>query len=585
MPRLPEPRTPALRELARQLRFQPADASHRQLGRAEELALQLLTDYEPEREWPVEWVVFRVTGYRSERQDPELSGAVHGKDLQHDLAALIQLLSAAGHESEALLKQPAPSRWVTVEELCARWNVSRQTLDRYRVLGLFSRRVVVERAAGKRAAPHRSLFNIQTIEAFERTHTLALEKAGAFSRVGDQLTSRLYRRAARYHRLLAWSPARIAQRLAPRVGRSVGAVRRAILDADRAAEVPLFASRKALRTGMRAAAVTEYRRGGRARDLAASAGRSRASVYRMVASERARRLKGLNLTAPARPDFAKPAAAAELLGSGAATQGLGRPLPHTLAELIEQAEAAEPAAAKERTLGAAYALLRFEASRAIAALGPSPSILCEAASPKKKMPRGAALPAGSRGIDWIETRLRWAARIKAELVRSQLGLLLRTVESQLGRPLPAFSGALAVDICTVLAAAVFEAADRHDPFKGGRLAAPAGLSMSRAAARWAEEHPHELVQHAARSLARPAPSHARLDHLWTTLTPWTTWLEPPPGARERIETVKGRGREVLIARLGWDARPPRTVSEVAGELGVTAQAVIRAERAAMRQLL
>ena len=42
MPRLSALRTRALAELARQLRFESADAARRQLGRAEQLAVELL---------------------------------------------------------------------------------------------------------------------------------------------------------------------------------------------------------------------------------------------------------------------------------------------------------------------------------------------------------------------------------------------------------------------------------------------------------------------------------------------------------------------------------------------------------------
>ncbi len=582
MPRLPEPRTPAFRELARQLRFQPPDASQRQLGRAEELALQLLAEYEPTREWPVEWVVFRVTGYRSEQRVAALSGTIRGRELLHDLSVLIQLLGAAVNESESALRDSEPSRWLTVEELCRRWHVSRQTLDRYRTLGLFSRRVTVPRSRGRRTPPQRALFDLRAVEAFERTHAEALRRAGAFSRIDGALGDRLHRRASRYHRLLGWSLTRVAHRLSERVGRSPGAVRRAILDAERRLGAPIFRERRPVRAGGRDEAVREFRRGGSARTLAQTTGRSRASVYRMAASERARRLRELPLAGPARPDFATPGNAEKLLATPAATQGLGRPLPHTLAELIEQANATEPAATREKSMGAAYALLRYETARAIASLGPAPTILPPTGKAARKS-SASGFPAA--GIDWIETRLRWASRIKAELVRSQLGLLLRTVESQLGRPLASFPGAIAVDIVASLAAALFDAADRYDPFKGGRLAAPAGLALNRAAARWAEQHPRELAPPAARPLARPAPSHARLDHVWMAMTPWTTWLEPPPVVRQRVDEINPRSRAVLIARFGWDARPPRTVPQAAAELGLSPVAIIRTERAAMRQLL
>ncbi len=592
MPRLPEPRTPALRELAKQLRFQPAEASRRQLDRVEDLALQLLTEHQPQREWPVEWVVFRVTGFRVEIAAPELSGTVTAQALLHDLGALVQILSAATRDTDTALRNASGNQWLTLEELRARWDVSRQTIDRYRQLGLFSRRVRVARSPGKGrgSAPHRTLFDRTIVEAFERTHPDTLTHAAAFSRTDRDLSLRLHRRAARYQHLLGWSLTRIAQRLAPRIGRSVGAVRRSILAADADCPAPLFPARRPLRAAGKAEAVYKFGRGGRARDIARTTGRSRASVYRMVASERVRRLRSLNLTGPARPDFAAPRASGGplLLRSPEVTQGLGRPLPHTITELIEHAATTEAAAPREHAIGSAYALLRFECTRAIGELGGRPTILGSEQGKARARPGAAVGP--SIGIDWIETHLRWASRLKVELVRSQLGLLLRTIESQLARPLAAIPGASAVGLVETLAGAIFDAADRHDPFKGGRLAAPAGIALNRAAARWLEAHPLPAASATtalapARSLARPVSSHARLDHIWVSITPWDAWLEPPQSVRDRVDSLVGRERAVLLARLGWDARPPRTVIETARERSMAPLAVIRVERSAMRRLL
>ena len=44
MPRAPQIRTPALADLAGQLRFQPPEAARRQLQQAENLAMQLLEE-------------------------------------------------------------------------------------------------------------------------------------------------------------------------------------------------------------------------------------------------------------------------------------------------------------------------------------------------------------------------------------------------------------------------------------------------------------------------------------------------------------------------------------------------------------
>ncbi len=566
MARLPEPKTAAFRELARQLRFQPAEASRRQLDRAEELALQLITEQDAARSWPVEWVVFRITGYRTEQAAKAFEGTIDGASLQRDLASFIHVLSAAAGDREDVLLEAEPSRWLTLDQLCVRWSVSRQTIERYRALGLYSRRVKVARTPGKREPPHRTLFDRRAVEAFERAHGDVLSAAKGFSRIDNTFGAKLHRRAARYHERLGWSLSRIAAHLGKRFGRSAGAVRRAVLDVDQSLPEPCFGVRPTLGVKGRAEIVKTFRRGGRAKELAPATVRTRASVYRMVIAERAKHLRMLDLSGPARADFADERAAAKLLADRNVTGGLGRPPPHSVPELVEQAAETEPAAARERALSAAYLLLRFQAAGEISRLGRSPKVL------------------GEGGIDWIETRLRWASRLKAELVRSQLGLMLRVIESHFEKPLTSFAGAIAAELVHALSLALFEAIDRHDPFKGGRLAAPAGLALNRAAARWLELHPPEAGAHAGRAATRGAAPNVRLDHVWRQLAPWVDWLEPPTGVRERIDTVRGRGREVLIARLGWDTRPPRTAEQTAAELSMPVQSVLRTERIAMRQL-
>src|SRR5205823_1057158 len=105
MPRLPTLRTRVLQELARQLRFESAGAARRQLARAEELALQLLEESGPAGaagpdRFPEEWVVFRITGLRTEPAGGPGDGVVARGALLSDLPALIDRLSAAAKLTE-----------------------------------------------------------------------------------------------------------------------------------------------------------------------------------------------------------------------------------------------------------------------------------------------------------------------------------------------------------------------------------------------------------------------------------------------------------------------------------------------------
>lgn len=573
MPRALKIRTPALAELARQLRFQPPDAARRQLQRAEELALQLLKEspHEPGRLWPVEWVVFRITGYRPDPGTGLAEGAMTTDDLHADLVALIDALGLASRYTDAQLTADEPRQWLTAEELCARWKISRRTLDRYRPLGLFARPVMPEAQRAGRRAPRKSLYSAGAVDAFARARSDLLAHAASFTRVDDVSGAAMHRRAARYRARLGWSLSRCAARLAQKFDRSAGAVRRAVLAHDATLPAPVFAARARLRPQDRVAATAAMRRGGRVKDVARRTRRSRASVYRMAAAERAARLRGLALPARSELLAQSSAAQARVLGAGAVTTGLARPLPMTIAELIEQAAPTEPPAPWERAVAAAYALLRAQAAAAVDALARrAPRILGDE-------------PDGAGGIDWIETRLRWAARLKAELVRAGLGLALRTVESRAHRSIAAIPPAHAAELADALLGALSEAADVFDASKGGRFAAPAGLALNRVVSKWLEAHAGHVAP--GRALPRPDPAHVSFEDPWPALTPWNAWLEVSTAARAKIDTLVGIERAVLLARMGWDARPPRTVRQAAAELGVSTLLVQRAEKRAVNTLV
>ena len=126
-------RCTALRELKdQQVRFAPLDKRLEQIARAE----GLLSEIEPDRHYPYEYVCFRVTGYRPEGQ----SGLVlEGADLQHDLGTFIEDVSASTRIEATAASEPV---W-TVEELSRSLKVSSKTIARWRDRGLVSRRFMV----------------------------------------------------------------------------------------------------------------------------------------------------------------------------------------------------------------------------------------------------------------------------------------------------------------------------------------------------------------------------------------------------------------------------------------------------------
>src|SRR5205823_5996629 len=89
------------------------------------------------------------------------------------------------------------------------------------------------------------------------------------------------------------------------------------------------------------------------------------------------------------------------------------------------------------------------------------------------------LQPSASGIDRIETMLRWAARLKAELVRSQLRVMLEALHARLGRPVEQVPAGVLVRLLSSAIAAVGDAVDAFDVARGGRLAAAAGLGVDK----------------------------------------------------------------------------------------------------------
>ncbi len=567
MPRFPALRVGVLAELARQLRFEPPAAARRHLARAEDLARQFIDDAEQAAPgFPEEWIVYRITGLREmgvtsepDRGPSAEPALVVREAVISDLPALIDRLSAAAELTPA---EHAGPRWLSVQALCERWGVSRKTLERYRRRGLVSRRVLM--GGGRQ----RVLFNLSIVESFEQRFQLELDASRRFTRLSDADRRRIIARAARYRRRLGWSMHRCAQRIGPMFGRSVECVRMVLRAADAHAHTPIFDDPPVLDRSQAARLESLSRRGGRIAPVAAALRKRRQTAHRAVNVVRAERLRRLDLSGPASPLFSDPQAPSRFLAAVPARDGLGAPGPTSAAEIIALARSMDPEpAAHERARAAAYWYLLDRVRRHLGVLDRNH-------------------PAASH-IDEIETLLRWASRLKAELVRSQLPLLVRTIESQAARPCESLTPPIMREVLAIGIDALIDAADRFDPFRGGRLAAPAGVAVTRAVSMILRDLP---LAHAVRARRNDAAADAHLAlrsiEDWTTrVHPWQRELDLTRAAREAVESLDPAQQSVIRARFGLDAGPPLTIAQAADFLALSPARVRALQRAALRILL
>lgn len=645
MPALPRLTTEAMRALAERLRYVPPEAARRQLVRAEALAAEVMEDVHvpggagAERAYPVSWIYWRITGYRdptralgmepgdegdaAENNDAGGdAGVLVGAALLGDLASYIEHVSHAARltEPEPSLESEAPptkpigkrgrspsprrsrggragsskvepeSAWYTLEDLCERWGVSRKSIERWRKRGLWSRRIGLPREESaaaeaahrgghtKRAGLGRSAFAASTVERFERlVRSHAGELDGSSSPRGKPAQSRptqgkrlpaeqrrrIIRHTERYRRVLGWPLMRACRRLAERMGVSAETIRRTVRGGPQGPESAVAGTNQA---GPASAPRTRAIRSDRTAELRAS----RTAELRLLRSLRPGQLI-------VGPTFEREGASEVLLAPESVRAGFRPGLPSALPWLIAEARGSTaPDARVESQRAVAYWYLLWRSERRLAELTPR--------------------TASANAIDRVKTDLLWAARLFDELVRSQLGLMLRSIESALGEDarIEQLPDDAAGDAFAEAVHATGKGAARFDPFKGGRLAAPVGLSLGRELAEWLEKNRVASRRMARRIEPTHGPDAAVWQRAFGSLTAWRGIVEPSANVRAwttsagTLSEADDRTRRLLCLRFAWptpgsaDADRPMTLPEAAGELGISVERARGLEQRGMR---
>lgn len=555
MPPAPKLRTPALRELISQLRFVPSPTARRHVERAE----HLFTLIDPESTYPADWVIYQITAYRPDAADTNQPVLIPGKALRADLPALIDRLSMiAQFDSSELHAQG----WLDASTVAQCWSITPRTLQRYRALGLLSRRARAQVKGGVRV-----LYHPDTLEAFLKNNAPRLRDAAAFSRLSSDERGRLLRLAQRCRERFAWSPTRIARELAKHCGRSVEAMRQLLKSAPKTN----LAGRSPLRPRDLRLIELASRRGLKTTQIARRLSRTAASISRAELQHFARRLH--TATLPEAPEGIIDVAAA--LKNPAATMGLGAGCAATISEHLRRSlEAGWPDARLELARARALQALLSRARDTIAQIDPT----------RPRLPT----------VDRARTDLLWACRLKAELVRSQQMLLMKTIEGRLGgswtQTLPPRSTRELFMLCIE---ALMAAVDRFDPSKGGRLAAPAGIELNRAVARWQQTQPQATQtikppQRLAERTTKPVVEIVTLPDWTRRVYAFQAMLEPAEPVRRAVQDpstpLTTTDRTLLAARFGLLSEPPTTLKSLAATMkNLPTNLLVRRERLALRR--
>lgn len=266
----------AMKELTdQQVRFAPPARRLEQLRRAESLLAEIETD----KQYPYQFVCYRVTDFRPDAY-PEL--LIDGKDLGHDLGMMISELAGS---MPALPAESMSEPVLTLDEFSRKLNVTPKTINRWRKRGLIGLPILFN---GRRQVG----FLPSLVDPFLTANQSQVERSGRFTQLSEPEKEDILRRARRLARLSQGTLTEISRRVARRLGRSAETVRYTIKNFDRQhPEQALFPDLTGpLDETTKQAIYSAFRRGMSVETLAKRYHRTRSAMYRVVNDIRAQRL-------------------------------------------------------------------------------------------------------------------------------------------------------------------------------------------------------------------------------------------------------------------------------------------------------
>ncbi|MFO0938830.1 MAG: sigma-70 family RNA polymerase sigma factor [Gemmataceae bacterium] len=266
----------AIKELTdQQVRYAPPAKRREQVAKAE----ALIEELDATKNYPYQYVCFRVTDFRSDAY-PDL--LISGADLKRDLALFVIRVERS---IPPIPVEQAQEEMLSLEEVSKRFNVSTKTVCRWRLRGLVARRIKV----GGRS--HLG-FPKTAVEAFLNRNKERVEKGAKFCHLTDVEKDQIIANA-RERATAGDSLSEASRKIAAGLGRSPEAVRYTIKNYDRTHPTSaMFPQNLAgpLTAAQKQSAYVSYQEGGSVDEITKQLSRSRSSLYRVVNEGRADRL-------------------------------------------------------------------------------------------------------------------------------------------------------------------------------------------------------------------------------------------------------------------------------------------------------
>lgn len=535
-------RIASIQELGRQIQLSPRPRRFAQIDRAE----RLLAEIENEREYPVEFIYYRVTDYRPEEAELQTAS---GEDVRHDLSLLIEDLSESLDMPADAVGEPV----LTIDELSKRFQVSTKTISRWRRQGLAARRF---RFGGRQ----RVGFLKSAVDRFVARNPDRVARGSQFKQLTEEEREEVIRCARRLATTGACS-SDVVRRVAERLGRSVETIRYTVKAFDaKFPELAVFPdATQPLSDAAKEKIFEQFKLGRGVASLAKRFQRDRTSIYRIINEQRAISLLELPLDYMPSDEFERPDADEVILGPPPEGEPQVRKsrlppgLPAYLASLYET-----PLLNREQEAHVfrKYNYLKHKAAKLREGLDPS--------------------RARRRLMDEIEDLYKQAVAVKNQIVRANLRLVVSIAKRHVGSADNFF------ELVSDGNMSLIRAAEKFDYARGNKFSTYAS---------WA------IMKNFARTIPKESKHRDRFrtsqDELFAGTQEHRTdqrQLEGAQVVRERqigkmLRRLDEREHRIIASRFGLRrGEEPRTLQQVGEELGVTKERVRQIEARALNKL-
>lgn len=532
-----------IRELRdQQVRFAPRAKRNEQADRAE----SLLAELDPSKNYPYDYLFFRVTEVRPDSTGYRL---IKGDDAVHDLRLFVEDIT----DSMNLRVEEAREPVHTVEDLSKMFNVSTKTISRWRDQGLVSRRFLAD--GRKRVG-----FLHSSVDRFVAQNKKRVERGERFTQISDSERDDIIDRARRIAATGA-NLSEVARTVASEVHRSTETIRYTIKNFDR--QYPKMAvfpdQREVLSEEDRRAMYQQHNRGVSTVVLAKRYGRTRSSIVRLLNEQRALKMFELPLDYIPNPEFDDPSKADEIMAemptSCEPVRKVRAPsgLPPYLASLYDV-----PLLTREQEyhLFRKMNYLKHVASNLRATLDPKAPLVSL--------------------MDQIEKLYEQAVAVKNKIVQSNLRLVV-SIAKRHTDPNDDFFGLISDGNMSLI-----RAAEKFDYARGNKFSTYASWAIMK---NFARTIPDEFRH---RDRFRTSSDEVFTTHEDRRADNFSAEIDQASRSdqiQKILHTLDQREQQIIVRRFGLDHRfEPLTLKEVGEEMGVTKERIRQLETRALEKL-